>query len=91
MGRYRLRSDLDRAVINGFALPLGIAPGKLEAPMSGYTIAYATGVDDEPDTYSFYVAVSHERIAPTGESCAVRPMKISAIMMGSPISRMQTR
>ncbi len=63
MDRYRLRSDLDRAVINGFALPLGIAPGDLEAPMSGYTIAYAVGVDDEPDTYSFYVAVSHERIA----------------------------
>ncbi len=62
MGRYRLRSDLDRAVINGFALPLGIAPGDLEAPMSGYTIAYASGVDDEPDTYSFYVVVSHERI-----------------------------
>ncbi len=58
-----LRPDIERAVINGFALPLGIWPGDITPPTVGYTIAYSTGEDDEPDTYSFYIAVSHERVA----------------------------
>ncbi|MHC4416775.1 MAG: hypothetical protein ACYS0G_16010 [Planctomycetota bacterium] len=64
MEAYRLRTDLERAVIDGFALPLGIKPGAISAPTPGYTVAYTTGRDEEPDTYSFYVAVSHERVAP---------------------------
>ncbi len=64
MKPFRLRSDLRRAVIDGFALPLGIAPGEIKAPLQGYTVAYTPGIEDEPDTYSFYVAVSHERVGP---------------------------
>jgi hypothetical protein len=64
MEPFRLRTDLKRAVIDGFALPLGIAPGPIRVPTPGYTITYSNGKDDEPDTYSFYAAVSHERIAP---------------------------
>ena len=64
MDSFRLLSDLERAVIDGFALPLGISPGEIRAPAQGYTIAYTAGTDDEPDTYSFYVAISHEQVAP---------------------------
>jgi hypothetical protein len=64
MEPFRLRTDLQRIVIDGFALPLGIAPGRIEVPTPGYTVGYCSGRDDDPDTYSFYVAVSHERVAP---------------------------
>ena len=64
MERYRLRNDLPRVVIDGFALPLGIAPGDFIAPTQGYTIEFASGESEDPDTYAFYVAASHERVAP---------------------------
>ncbi|MHC4127581.1 MAG: hypothetical protein ACYS1E_10785 [Planctomycetota bacterium] len=64
MEPFRLRTDLKRAVIDGFALPLGIAPGPIKVPTPGYTVGYSGGQGEEPDTYSFYVAVSHERVAP---------------------------
>ncbi|MCI0363257.1 MAG: hypothetical protein L0Y44_10525 [Phycisphaerales bacterium] len=64
MRDFRLRTDLERVVIDGFALPLGIAPsGTMRAPVQGYTVSYVQGEDDEPDTYSFHVVVSHERLA----------------------------
>ncbi len=63
MASFRLRQDLKRARLDGFALPLGIVPRGLRAPAVGYTVTYAPGEDDEPDTYSFYVTVSHERVA----------------------------
>ncbi len=64
MTAFSLRPDIERTVIDGFALALGIAPGNVTPPTVGYTVAYTSGHDDEPDTYSFYVAVSHERVAP---------------------------
>lgn len=66
MKDFALRTDLERAVIDGFALPLGIAPppGSLQAPAQGYTIAYNAAQDEDPDTYSFHVVVSHERVRP---------------------------
>lgn len=63
MAAFHVRTDLQRAVIKGFALPLGIEPGAFNPPTPGYTIAYDAGKDDEPDTYAFYVTVSHERVA----------------------------
>ncbi len=62
MRKFRVRSDLRRAVIDGFALPLGLLPGGMEAPTQGYTVEYAPGEDDEPDSYSFHAVVSHERL-----------------------------
>ncbi len=64
MRDFRLRTDLQRVVIDGFALPLGFAPeaGELKAPVQGYTLTYNVGETDEPDTYSFHVVVSHERL-----------------------------
>ncbi len=64
MDAFDLRTDIERAVIDGFALALGISAADITPPAVGYTIAYTAGGDDEPDTYSFYVAVSHERVAP---------------------------
>jgi hypothetical protein len=64
MSEFRLRTDLERAVIGGFALPLGIEPGEIEAPVQGYTLTYTQGQEDEPDTYTFQVVASHERLAP---------------------------
>ena len=58
----RLRTDLERSVIDGFALPLGLVPSALAAPIQGYTIEYLQGEEDEPDTYAFYIVVSHERV-----------------------------
>lgn len=64
MRDYRLRTDLQRVTLNGFALPLGFSPepGELKAPVQGYTVTYNVGEEDDPDTYSFHVVVSHERL-----------------------------
>jgi hypothetical protein len=64
MRDYRMRTDLQRVVIDGFALPLGFAPdpGMLKPPVQGYTVSYALGEEDETDTYSFHIVVSHERL-----------------------------
>jgi len=81
MTTFRVRADLDRAVVDGFALPLGIVPGAIRAPLQGYTVAYTAGHDDEPDTYSFYVAVSHERIGPiVRRAFALLPEDVAAIV-----------
>lgn len=66
MKDFQLRRDLKRVVIDGFALPLGMAPapGRMQPPVQGYTVAFMAGEEDEPDTYSFHVVVSHERLAP---------------------------
>jgi hypothetical protein len=63
MREFRLRTDIHRAVVDGFALPMGIEPNGLPAPVQGYTVAYTPGEDDDPDTYVFRVVVSHERLA----------------------------
>lgn len=62
---YQLRTDIERVRLGEFALPLGIVPtGPMRAPTQGYTITYTAGEDDESDTYTFHVVVSHERLAP---------------------------
>ena len=50
MREYRLRTDLKRVVIDGFALPLGFAPGpgELKAPTQGYTLTYNVAGLPEP-------------------------------------------
>ncbi len=67
MREFRLRTDLKRAVIDGFALPLGFIPGEgaeAAAPTQGYTLEYTPGEADEPDSYSIYAVTSHEQLAP---------------------------
>lgn len=44
-------------------MPLGIEPNDLAPPVQGYAVAYTPGEDDEPDTYVFRVAISHEHLA----------------------------
>lgn len=62
MRDYRVRTDLSRSVIGGFQLPLGLEPSQLEAPTQGFTLSYTAGQNDDPDTYSFHVVVSHEKL-----------------------------
>jgi hypothetical protein len=64
MREFRIRADLKRAAINGFAFPLGIEPGDLKPPTQGFTLSYTPGEEDEPDTYVFHIVVSHEKLAP---------------------------
>lgn len=64
MRPFRLRSDLERARVGGFALPLGLVPRDLPPPISGYELEYVPSEEEEdPDTYAFRVAISHERVA----------------------------
>jgi hypothetical protein len=62
MRAFRLRSGLDRIIVNGYQLPLGIVPSENVIPAEGYSLDFNTGEDDEPDTYLFTVAVSHDRL-----------------------------
>ena len=66
MQKYTLRNDLQRVTIDGFALPLGVAPdpSSFRPPAQGYTISYVPGEEDEPDTYTFHVVASHELVKP---------------------------
>jgi len=64
MSAYRLRNDLERIRLGAYALPLGIEPVDVCSPVQGYTITYNQGSDDEPDTYTFHIVVSHERLRP---------------------------
>ena len=75
-----MRKDLKRVVVDGFALPLGVEPGDIKAPAQGYTVAYTPAADDEPDTYCFYVAVSHERVAAIlRQAFGLLPRRVCAI------------
>jgi hypothetical protein len=64
MRQFRLRSDLARGKIGDFALPLGVEPGVLPAPTQGYTLKFNQASDEGPDTYSFDIVISHEKLAP---------------------------
>ncbi|MCZ6834778.1 MAG: hypothetical protein O7G85_03295 [Planctomycetota bacterium] len=81
MKEYRLRDNLTRAVINGYAMPLGLEPGDLSTPITGYTIAFSQGEEDEPDSYSFHVVVSHEKIKPIlARAIDLLPEAVSCIL-----------
>ncbi|HWB20840.1 MAG TPA: hypothetical protein VG711_11100 [Phycisphaerales bacterium] len=63
MREFRLRTDLQRVVTNGFAMPLGIVPADKVTPQQGYTLKYQDDQEDLPPTYTFHVVVSHERVS----------------------------
>lgn len=65
--RFLLRTDLERAVVDGFAFPLGLRPNGLRPPPVGYSVEYVGGEDDDPDSYTFYVITSCERLGPLVE------------------------
>lgn len=81
MPRFVLRTDLDRVILNGFALPLGIVPDDPTPPTAGYTLAYNLGEDDEPDTYTFSVVCSHEKVATIASwAFSLLPEEVSPII-----------
>ncbi len=62
MKPYRLRTDLTREILDDFAMPLGIKHVDLSPPQQGYTVMYSPADENSPDSYSFHVVVSHERL-----------------------------
>ena len=81
MRDYRLREDLKRKVNGGYALPLGIDLGTLSTPEQGYTLAYTPAEEDEPDSYTFHVVVSHERVRPIlNRAFELLPEKVTGIV-----------
>ncbi len=81
MTRFVLRTDLDRVILSGFALPLGIVPDDPTPPKQGYTLAYNLGEDDEPDTYTFSIVCSHEKVATVASwAFSLLPEEISPII-----------
>ena len=64
MREFRLRDDLERLSIDGYALPLGVERLDAPPPQQGWVVEFVPGEDDAPDTYSFQITVSHERLQP---------------------------
>lgn len=64
MREFRLREDLDRVVVDGYALPLGVDRMDAPPPTEGWVVEFLQGEDEAPDTYAFQIAVSHERLRP---------------------------
>ena len=64
MREFRLRDDLERVAVEGYALPLGVERLEAPAPRQGYVVDFVSGEDDAPDTYAFQLAISHERLRP---------------------------
>ncbi|MEE2973301.1 MAG: hypothetical protein VX672_09260 [Planctomycetota bacterium] len=62
MREFRLRQDLDRLVVEGYALPLGVERLDAPPPREGWLVEFVPGEDDAPDTYAFQATVSHERL-----------------------------
>jgi len=76
MNRFRIRTDLERARLGDFSLPLGLEPLELGRPDQGYVLDYVPAGSDDPgtatrasagdapeaDAYRFHIVVSHERI-----------------------------
>lgn len=81
MRDFRLRTDLVRSVIDGFAMPLGIESLDLRAPTQGFTVTYTAGQDEEPDTYTFHVVASHERLVGViGHAFELLPQRVFPIV-----------
>jgi hypothetical protein len=81
MRTYKLRTDLQRAVIGSFALPLGIEPLNLPAPNQGYTLEFHEGEDGDPDSWSFHVVASHDRmVGLVREAFGLLPEEVSPIV-----------
>ena len=81
MRDYKLRTDLQRAMIGTFALPLGIEPLNLPAPNQGYTLEFHEGEDGDPDGWSFHVVASHDRmVGLVREAFGLLPEEVSPIV-----------
>ena len=67
MREFRLRDDLERLSVDGYALPLGVEWLDAPGPREGWTVEFVPGEDEAPDTYSFQITVSHERLHRAGQ------------------------
>ncbi len=78
---YRLRTDLARVVEDGFAFPLGVEQGGLRPRMPGWSVEVRRSGDEQPNTLTYTVVVSHELVRPlTGELMRLLPARVSGIL-----------
>ena len=60
MREFRLRDDLERLVIDGYALPMGVERLDAPPPTPGWVVEFVPGEEENPDTYAFQIAISHD-------------------------------
>ena len=82
---YQIRSDISRVVRSGFEFPLGIESVSSGAIQEGYSVDWVEGGGDGPDTFTFFVVLSHSRLSPLlHDLFALLPEQVSGIVeMGS--------
>lgn len=81
MRAFRIRSDIERESVDGFQLPLGVLAAGLPKPTEGYVVTFREGEEEEPDTYVFEAAVSHERLRPlVREALELLPGEVRGIL-----------
>ena len=78
---YRIRTDLQRVILDGFAYPLGVETTCARPAHEGYSVSWVEGEGEGPDTYTFVVVLSHERLKPLLAACFDRlPEQVAGIM-----------
>ncbi|MEE2907956.1 MAG: hypothetical protein VX527_09010 [Planctomycetota bacterium] len=78
---YRIRTDLQRVILDGYAYPLGVETACTRPVHEGYSVTWVEGEGDGPDTYTFFVVLSHERLKPLLAACFDRlPEQVAGIM-----------
>ena len=72
-------------VRSGFEFPLGIESVSSGAIQEGYSVDWVEGGGDGPDTFTFFVVLSHSRLSPLlHDLFALLPEQVSGIVeMGS--------
>ncbi len=60
MRDFRLRTDLERVTVDGYGFPLGVERLDAPPPLQGYLVDFVASEGEEPDTFAFQVAISHE-------------------------------
>ncbi|MDG2423607.1 MAG: hypothetical protein P8M22_06495 [Phycisphaerales bacterium] len=78
---FRIRPDLQRVTMDGFAYPLGVEVAPARPSREGYCMTWVEAEGDGPDTYTFLVVVSHERLKSLLTACfSLLPEQVAGIM-----------
>jgi len=60
---YRIRTDISRVIQEGFEFPLGIEAVSSRPVHEGYSLDWVEGGEEGPDTFTFFVVLSHGRLS----------------------------
>ena len=82
---YQIRRDISRVVSAGFEFPLGIESVPIGPFQEGYSVDWVEGGGDVPDTFTFFVVLSHGRLSSLLQALfELLPEQVSGIIeMGS--------